>query len=547
MCALAAVVMAAEPVMRVGIITDTHVTPKKESCKLLKEALLLFKNHKVDLIANTGDIADRYHEQAYRHYRDTVNEVFADVKNRPAEIFVYANHDRIDRERESVWEVFKDVKKHLEIPHDPYAVVKLNGCTFLVIPQFMDTARYTAMLDQAVRENPGKPIFVFDHVPAFNTVYNSATWGCPRRRAILDKYPQAVQISGHVHGTLTNELNIWQGNFTAVNAGSLAGWGGSIIGSEPVSKKSDMALIMEIYPEKLVFRRFFSTTKEEYGKDDLWTVPLPFDRNTAPYNPERRKASSTAPEFPEKSVVAVQQRSKDVKLTFPRALHKNGVFSYTVELYRKVDGSWKKWARKDLLGHFMLPESQRPAKVSQYFSIGYFDAGNDYKVTVAPVNFYGKSGKEISAEFTAKKKAVDTVVFESRNPAADCRFMSELEGGKPFKLDKDGFFIHNNHNGRLIFPDGVWDGKRGTRFRFTVDMHLVQGEEKTWTLVLRNPVPLKNANNRIATAGGDCGLQRYVIEFTKAKPDFNYYFLIREGRKGKIKFDYVKIERIDKK
>ena len=27
LCALAAVVMAAEPVMRVGIITDTHVTP----------------------------------------------------------------------------------------------------------------------------------------------------------------------------------------------------------------------------------------------------------------------------------------------------------------------------------------------------------------------------------------------------------------------------------------------------------------------------------------------------------------------------------------
>ena len=114
-------------------------------------------------------------------------------------------------------------------------------------------------------------------------------------------------------------------------------------------------------------------------------------------------------------------------------------------------------------------------------------------------------------------------------------------------LDKDGFFIHNNHNGRLIFPDGVWDGKRGTRFRFTVDMHLVQGEEKTWTLVLRNPVPLKNANYRIATAPGNSGMQRYVIEFTKAKPDFNYYFLIREGRKGKIKFDYVKIERIDKK
>ena len=77
MCSLVSV--AAEPVLRVGIITDTHVTPKKSSCKLLKEALTLFKMHKVDMVVNTGDIADHYYEKGYRHYRDTVNEVFADV------------------------------------------------------------------------------------------------------------------------------------------------------------------------------------------------------------------------------------------------------------------------------------------------------------------------------------------------------------------------------------------------------------------------------------------------------------------------------------
>ena len=53
------------------------------------------------------------------------------------------------------------------------------------------------------------------------------------------------------------------------------------------------------------------------------------------------------------------------------------------------------------------------------------------------------------------------------------------------------------------------------------------------------------ANLRIATAGGDSGMQRYIIEFNKARKEYNYYFLIREGKKGKIKFDYVKIERID--
>ena len=107
------VLCASGPVLRVGIISDTHVNPKKSSCKVLKEALTLFKNHKVDMVINNGDIADHYYEQGYRHYRDTVNEVFADVKDKPREIFVYANHDWIDRKNEPFIDVFKDVKKHL--------------------------------------------------------------------------------------------------------------------------------------------------------------------------------------------------------------------------------------------------------------------------------------------------------------------------------------------------------------------------------------------------------------------------------------------------
>ena len=538
---------AAEPVLRVGIISDTHVTPKKESCKLMKEALTLFKMHKVDMVINAGDIADHYYPEGYRHYRDTVNEVFADVKDKPEEIFVYANHDWIDRKNEPFIDVFKDVKKHLGIPHEAYDVITLKGYTFVVVPQFMDIARYEAMVSKAVKDNPGKPVFVIDHTPAGSTVYNSVTWGDARRTRMLSKYPQAVQISGHVHGTLTNELNIWQGAFTAVNAGCLNRWGGALIGNEPEMKISDMALILEVYPEKLVFRRFFSTTKDEYSAEEPWTVPLPFDRKTAPYNPGRRRKVSTAPEFPEKSAIKVKQNVGDVEFVFPRAVHKNGVFNYKTEIFRKNASQWQILARRDIMGDFMLAESKRPAQVRVSYNIGYFDAGNEYKIIITPLNFFGKGGKSLSAVFPVSEKKADTVVFESKNPAADCKFLSDLDKGKPFELDKDGFFIHNKHNGRLEFPEGVWAGKRGTRFRFIIDMHLIQGKTKQWTLVLRNPVPLKNANYRIATAPGDSGKQRYVIEFNKPRAKYNYYFLIREGDRGKVKFDYVRIEKIEKK
>lgn len=534
----AALLWASEPIMRVGIFTDTHVTKKVTSCKLLKNSLQFFKKNNVDMIVNVGDVSNVYEEAAYKNYRDTVKAVYGE--SAPREVFVFANHDRMKREKESVWEVFKDVKKHLECKNDFYDVIKLKGYTFLVIPQFMDSVKYDAMLSQAVKENPGKPIFVLDHVPAFDTVYHSKTWGEGKRRRILNKYPQAIQISGHVHGTLTNELNIWQGEFTAVNAGSLNYWTGDLVGSEPKVFYSDMVLILEVYPEKLVFRRCFSTTGEEYGADTPWSIPMPFDPKTAPYTIARRAASSAAPVFAS-DVVKSKVGKRDVTVTFPAA---KDAFFYKLELFRQVDGAWKRFARKDMLSEFMLPVAKRKAAVSMQFDIGYFDAGKEYQVKVTPVNFFGKVGESVSGKISVAQRVADTVVYESREPMKDCKFMSELAGGKPFKLGKDGFYIHNNFNGRLEFPANVWDGKRGTKFRFTIEMHTIQPSNRCWTLCLRNPKPLQNANLRIATEGGDAGVQRYVITFNKPKDFFNYYFLIREGGHGKIRFDYVKIEKI---
>ena len=100
-------------------------------------------------------------------------------------------------------------------------------------------------------------------------------------------------------------------------------------------------------------------------------------------------------------------------------------------------------------------------------------------------------------------------------------------------------------NSRLIFPDNVWDGKKGTKFRFIIDMHMKQSDTHSWTLVLRNPTPMRNANSRLQTPTGDSGIFRHVIEMTKQEDAYKYYLLIREGKPGKIRFHYVRIERIN--
>ena len=56
-------------------------------------------------------------------------------------------------------------------------------------------------------------------MPPAGTVYHSWSWGEWHTREILNRHPQVVNFSGHVHGSLRNDVFLWQGEFTAVNAG----------------------------------------------------------------------------------------------------------------------------------------------------------------------------------------------------------------------------------------------------------------------------------------------------------------------------------------
>ena len=132
-------------------------------------------------------------------------------------------------------------------------------------------------------------------------------------------------------------------------------------------------------------------------------------------------------------------------------------------------------------------------------------------------------------------------LYASADPMSDCGFWSGLAGDKKIAA-KEGWHAIGGGTHRSEFPVGAWGTAKG-RFRFTIDMETQQNGVRTWTLVLRNPNPLKNANARIATPRGDSGKMRYVIEFTKTNPAFFYYFLVREGSAGKIRFNHVKIER----
>jgi len=550
---------AEKPLLRMGVLTDTHIGETKASCRRVKQACRLFRNHGVDMIVNVGDVADYHYPSGYKAYRETVNEVYAKiaVSDRPEELFVYAAHDffkyknssRKDWQRHAT-AAFADMQRLIGASNGPYAQGLIKGFPYVVLPQTMteglDLARCERMIADAAAANPGKPVFVFTHVPPANTTRTGR--GHPEKTKMFSRYPQVVNISGHTHGSLSDERAIWQGAFTSVNAGCLQNWGDGrdgIVGSNVQRINNYGALIVDVYASRIVFRRFDVRDSEEYHAENPWVVPWPHDPATAPYALERRNRNMPKPAFAtDASLKLSPLKTGGVLLTVPAAVGEPRPFAYRVCLERRAaNGKWLLHARRDFFGDAWQRKSERPEKYEMEFADAYFCDGGRYRFRVSPVNFIGKEGKCVSLEYGVPAPAAAPAVWESSDPMKDCPFLFGLAGNVPVPRNGD-FYEMDGRDARLVFPKGVWKGAKGAKFRFVADIHTVQEHLPAWTLVLRNPKPLKNATGRVSTPSGDSGMLRYVFEFEKLASDHDYYLLVREGCAGKIRFGRIRIERV---
>ena len=510
------------PLLKIGVMTDTHVGKTKESCARARLAYEMFRDMGVDLIANVGDVADHHYPTGYVAYREMVEETFAQVPagRRPKELFVYAWHDAYaykDHPREDATkdspEAFADMERLIGATNGPYAEGEIKGYPYVVIPQLY-----------------GDGVLVAE-------------------RQAVDELHHAgpVQEGVEKEGAAEGQRPVPAGIFTSVNIGCLQTWGGGLPGAAPKRMENYGAVLVEVFTDKIVFRRFDVRDRKEYSADAPWMVPWPFDPAMAPYRPSVRRPKMPVPEFAKGVGIEVKPDAvpfKEMRVAFPAAAVGARAFAYRVELQRHEHGTWVPFARRDVFGDFWMRESERPASVTQRIGAPYFDEGAEYRVVVTPRNSWGVDGKSIEKTFTAPRPVrTGELVWESTDPMKDCPFVPGLQGGKA-RQAKNGFFEHGTGNARLVFPEGVWKGAKGTRFRFTLDMHTIQEHAPCWTIVLRNRKPLHNAVDRISTPAGDSGVQRYVIEFTKPDAAYTYYLLVREGSGGKVRFEHVKIERI---
>ena len=547
-----------KPLLRIGVMTDTHVGETKASCRRVKLACELFRRHDVDMVVNVGDVADYHYPKGYAAYRAVVDKAFEEMPVRPKELFVYAAHDTFAYKgckKRSEWpkhidEAFADMQRLIGAENGPYAEGTIKGIPYVVFPQSMtgglDLACVEKMIARAVAANPGKPVVVFAHVPPAGTTRTGR--GDARKTALFSKYPQIVNISGHTHGSLADERAIWQGAFTSVNAGCLQNWGDGrdgIVGNSVKRMNNYGAMVIDVFASRIAFRRFDVRDGSEYHAEMPWIVPWPFDPATAPYRHAARMAASSVPSFAENAELkAAPSDGPDggVSLTIPVTSAGPRPYAYRVRMERlEAAGSWALHARRDFFGDFWQTAGERPREYRLDFAPAYFDAGAQYRFRVTPVNCWGREGRSLCVPAPAIEPGnTGVMVWKSDDPMRECRFVS---GGKNVPCE-GGFFLMGAADAKLLMPEGVWRGPKGAKFRFTVDIRAVQAQSPAWTIVLRNEKPMVNAHGRISTPGGDLGTLRYVVDFGKRADDHAYVLLVREGGKGKIRFERISVERL---
>ena len=556
-----------EPILRFGVMSDTHVGETDESFVRVRQALALFREKKCRLVVNAGDIADRFSARAYATYRRVVEETFAGAE-RPEELFAYAWHDAVAwngtprRDAERVADAaFRDVRTALGAPNAPVDERVIGGVPFLVFPQFIGPgglisyADYDRRIAAACAAHPGKPVFVVDHVPPSGTVCNSVRWGDPGRGEILRKHPQAVCLTGHVHGSLRSDLLVWQKEYTVINAGCLQSWDGLTSGCAEERHPAYGVLTVDVFADRLEVRRWDVRDGSEIRPDARWILPWPFAAATAPFDWDRRKAQERPAAFPSDAQVLARSGDglrPDLTVQFPEAAA--DVIKYRIDVAERKGGRWEPAFWTETLSEFWRHPRDRTGRTATTLPALCLTPGSDIRVSVTPIGQYGTAGVALSAEARVSKAAgLPKPVFASENPMRELSFVRgfapEDREEKPCRPDADGFFGPIGPKGaRLRLPKGVFAGNPRERFDVLVGLRTIQSADNpSLALTLAAGDTSDRMCGRHPMPPGDSGTQRYVITgwqpptWTASEWDLGFEW----GAEARVRVDFVRVYRTD--
>lgn len=251
-----------EPLARFGVIADVHIQPSDaHRSDVLRDALRYFDARKTDGVVACGDLTQNGTIEELREFGAIWDSVFPGDRRSDGEhvekLFVYGDHDtepsfypKVLKYRHEHGDRCPDwLEERGDIAlndraaqwkaafHEDFAPImrkRVKGFDFVLahlVNLDEDGMRYADPLHIPGLEeffavntfDPARPFFYVQHKIPKGTVGGPTQTGqdSGRTSAILSKFPNAISLNGHKHRSATEELSLWQGAFTAIQAPSL--------------------------------------------------------------------------------------------------------------------------------------------------------------------------------------------------------------------------------------------------------------------------------------------------------------------------------------
>ena len=267
-------------------------------------------------------------------------------------------------------------------------------------------------LEEASKDTPDKPIFVFDHHAALESVCGTINniWGSNDLLSVLKNYPQVVNFTGHSHFTSCDPRSLYQDRYTTVHCGGMAYFSLSINGSniKDVQPADEMGGIGSSRGGVAQMGEFLIVEVDESGairitgysavfECKLYTryIREPADRKTF-INNRTKKRVEPVPYFDVTSEVELlSSTAESVTLKFSQAKSEGYIESYRAIAY---EGKKQVAVGYCLADNFFVPIPEELKIV-----ITGLKKGTEYTVKIYAVNAYDVTCKE-PLEITVKTK-----------------------------------------------------------------------------------------------------------------------------------------------
>ena len=448
-----------KPDLTIGLLSDIHISigPKTNplgATWLFRHALEYFRERHVDGVLVAGDLTHLGLETELKAVADAWYSVFPDGKlpdgSPVANLMHYGDHDAEARFysdglkasfakagvpvprslsqgelRKELWE------EYFKEPWSPIRHVRVKGIDF-VLSNFMREGGKSAPNDlaerlAAMKLDPTRPFFYSQHRYIGGTyLADEEMWGHDNgvARKVLPQHPNCIAFTGHTHYMLTDDRNVWMGDFICVNNGALKDapvgrmhengidipWYKTDYMRDAQMRQLDSnqghhGMVMSLFGDTVVLER------RDFGCDMPLGPDLVF--SASPQKRKRflaaeRKKGSVAPGFPANAKVSVSrgvgknrrgESVEQISVVFPVA--KNGgsrprAFDYVVRAMR-ADGTLLKEKRVYSPG-INLPPEKDVKEVRCVFAVTELAPGN-MRFTVAPANCWRVEGNPISHSF----------------------------------------------------------------------------------------------------------------------------------------------------